>query len=267
MIRILCIGDIIGKPGRKVVKHMVTKLRKENNVQFVIANSDNVSSGKGLRKDHALELLESGVDIFTSGNHIWQHRDIIELMDKPDTLVLRPANFPGNNPGYGFRVMNIPGTSNTIAIINLQCRGFMPMSIDCPFLTGDNVLSEPDVEKATIKVIDIHGETTSEKNALFHYFNGRISHMFGTHTHIQTSDAHISSKGTSFITDVGACMAEHSVIGFEPDSIIRKFITQMPEKYIVEEKGPIRFCASLVDVDEKNGQTLSISALAVSLSL
>lgn len=267
MVRILCIGDIIGKPGRKVVKHMVTKLRKENNVQFVIANCDNASSGKGLRKAQALELLDSGIDIFTSGNHIWQHRDILDLMDKPDTKIVRPANFPRNNPGLGFRVMSIPGTSATIAIINLQCRGFMPMHLECPFLAGDAVLAEPDIEKANIKVIDIHGETTSEKNALFHYFNGRVSHIFGTHTHIQTSDAHISAKGTSYITDVGACMAENSVIGFEPDSIIRKFITQMPEKYIVEEKGPVLFCASLVDVDEKNGQTLAISALALSLSL
>lgn len=265
MAKILCIGDIIGKPGRKAVKHMVPKLRKEHNLDFVIANSDNVTSGMGVNKENALELLEYGVDIFTAGNHIWRHRDIIELMEAPNPPVIRPANFPTNNPGRGYRVFNVGDFS--IAVINLQCRGFMSMDIDCPFLIGDQVLTQPEVANATIKVMDIHGETTSEKQSLYHYFNGRVSHLFGTHTHVQTSDARISSKGTSYITDVGACMVEHSIIGFEPESILRKFLTQMPEKYVVEEKGTILFCGCIIDVNPENGQTQAITPLAIPLSI
>lgn len=261
MAKILCIGDIIGKPGRKAVKHMVPKLRKEENLDFVIANSDNVTSGMGINKDNALDLLEYGVDIFTSGNHIWRHDDIIELLNAANPIIIRPANFPVGNPGSGYRVFQMGEYS--IAVINLQCRGFMSMTIDCPFLAGDRILNEPEVQKATIKIIDIHGETTGEKQAIYNYFNGRVSHIFGTHTHVQTSDARISSKGTSYITDVGACLVQDSNIGFEPASIIRKFLTQMPEKYIVEEKGTILFCACIVDVDIKTGQTLDIKTLAL----
>jgi metallophosphoesterase (TIGR00282 family) len=265
MAKILCIGDIIGKPGRKAVKHMVPKLRKEEGVDFVIANSDNVTSGMGINKENAHDLLACGIDIFTAGNHIWRHHDILELLDAAEPIILRPANFPVNNPGKGYRVFSQGDFS--IAVINLQCRGFMTMDIDCPFLVGDHILSQPEVQKATIKIMDIHGETTSEKQTLYHYFNGRVSHLFGTHTHVQTNDARISSKGTSYITDVGGCMVQHSIIGFEPESIIRKFLTQMPEKYIVEEKGDILFSACIVDVDPETGHTQNIQTLATILSL
>lgn len=267
MAKILCIGDIVGKPGRKAVKHMVPKLRKEHNLDFVIANSDNVTSGTGINQENALELLKYGVDIFTAGNHIWRHQDIIEELDKPEPIILRPANFPLGNPGRGYRVMKIPHTEITIAVINLQCRMMMPMNLRCPFLTGDDILAQPEVQAANIKIIDIHGETTGEKYALFHYFNGRISHMFGTHTHIQTNDAFVSEKGTAFIADVGACMSKNSNLGFEIAPTIQKWLTQMPQKSEVEEKGPILFNACIVDVNPENGQTLSITHLSLPISL
>lgn len=266
MTRILCIGDIIGKPGRKVVKHIVPKLRKEEAIDFVIANSDNVTSGMGINKENAEDLLQAGVDLLTSGNHIWRHRDIIDELEKPNPTIIRPANFPVSNPGKGYAVMKIPGSEITIAVVNLQCRGFMSMSINCPFLAGDEILNIPEVAQAQIKVIDIHGETTSEKQAIFHYFNGRVTHIFGTHTHVQTSDAHVSERGTSFITDAGACLAVDSVIGFEVAGSLRKFLTQMPEKYEVEEKGSCRLCGCVVDIDENTGHALAIKAVAITLT-
>lgn len=264
MTRILCIGDIVGKPGRRVVKHMVPLLRKEENVSFVIANSDNVTSGTGINQENALELLKCGVDIFTSGNHIWRHADIITELVKPNPIIIRPANFPKDNPGQGWRVMEIPGTAISIAVINIQTRLMMRQSVFCPFLTGDEALEEPEVKKATIKIMDIHGESGGEKYALFHYFNGRISHMFGTHTHVPTSDAQISDKGTSFISDVGACIAENSIIGFEIEPSIQNHITQMPHRSEVEEHAPYLLRGCIVDIDEVTGKALAIKPLSLS---
>ncbi len=264
MTRILCIGDIVGKPGRRVVKHMVPLLRKEQNVSFVIANSDNVTSGTGINQENALELLQAGVDIFTSGNHIWRHADIINELSKPNPIILRPANFPHNNPGRGWRVMEIPGTDISIAIINLQTRLMMRQSVFCPFLTGDEILSQPEVQAAQIKIMDIHGESSGEKYALFHYFNGRVSHMFGTHTHVQTNDAQISDKGTAYISDVGACIAQNSIIGFEIEPSIQNHITQMPHRSEVEEKAPYLLRGCVVEVDELTGRAIEITPLSLS---
>ncbi|MBI4836325.1 MAG: YmdB family metallophosphoesterase [Candidatus Abawacabacteria bacterium] len=264
MTRILCIGDIVGKPGRKVVKHMVPKLRKEEKVDFVIANSDNVTSGTGINQEHAKELIKDGVDILTSGNHMWRHQDIITELEKEDPIILRPENFPRANPGRGWRVMKIPGTEITVAIINLQTRLMMRHNVFCPFLTGDEVLKKPEVQEASIKIIDIHGESSGEKYALFHYFNGRISHMFGTHTHVPTNDAQISNQGTSYISDVGACIAENSIIGFEVEPSIQNHITQMPHRSEVEEKAPYLLRGCIVDIDESTGKALAIQPLSLS---
>lgn len=262
MTRILCVGDIIGKPGRKVVKHMVPLLRKEEKIDLVIANSDNVTSGTGINQENALELLKYGVDIFTAGNHIWRHMDIVEELKKPEPIILRPGNFPKNNPGKGWRVLTVPGTNITVAVINLQTRLMMKQSVFCPFLTGDEILQEPEVQNATIKIMDIHGEASGEKYALFHYFNGRISHMFGTHTHVQTNDAFVSDQGTSYITDVGGCLAVNSIIGFEIGPSIQNHITQMPHRSEVEEKGPCRLGGCIVDIDETTGKAMAIKAIA-----
>lgn len=263
MTRILCIGDIVGKPGRKVVKHMVPKLRKEDKVDFVIANSDNVTSGTGINQENALELLKCGVDIFTSGNHIWRHADIITELVKPNPIILRPENFPKNNPGTGWRIMKIPNTDTTIAVINLQTRLMMHQNVFCPFLTGDEILNEQEVKNATIRVMDVHGESSGEKYALFHYFNGRISHMFGTHTHVPTNDAQISEEGTSYVSDVGACIAKNSIIGFEIQPSIQRHITQMPHRSEVEEKAPYLFRGCIVDIDETTGKAQQITPLSL----
>jgi metallophosphoesterase (TIGR00282 family) len=253
-MRILMIGDVIGRPGRRAVRVLVPKLRQQHGIDFVIANGENASGGVGLTPETADELLQAGVDIITSGNHIWHHKEIIPYLDG-DLPILRPLNYPPEVPGRGYL------SRGQIAVVNLQGRVFME-AIDCPFRTIDRLLSEL-VDKPAVVIVDFHGEATSEKNAMGWYLNGRVSAVLGTHTHIGTIDARILPQGTAFVTDVGMVGPKNSVIGDSAESVINRFLTQMPHRLSVG-KGAVIFNSVLVEVEE-SGQATGITRIDLEL--
>jgi metallophosphoesterase (TIGR00282 family) len=249
MMRILMIGDVIGKPGRSAVEALVPGLRKEYDIDFVIANGENAAGGIGLTPETADELLKSGVDIITSGNHIWAHKAMVSSIDSYPQ-VLRPLNYPKGVAGKGYAVVK-----NTL-VVNLIGRTFMG-NLDCPFRAIDSLIEELGADKPVMIVIDFHAEATSEKLALGWYLNGRVSAVVGTHTHVGTIDARLLPKGTAYITDIGMVGPEQSVIGDDIDLVIDRFLTQMPHRISVG-KGRVSFNSVLIEVDETSGKAISI---------
>jgi hypothetical protein len=251
-MRILIIGDVIGKPGRTAVRKLVPDLRSECDVDLVIANGENAAGGIGLTPDTADELLESEIDIITSGNHIWAHKEMVSSIDNYQQI-LRPLNYPDGVTGRGYAVIR------NVLVVNLIGRTFMG-NLDCPFRSIDQLLEKLGDSKPSIAVIDFHAEATSEKIALGWYLNGRVSAVMGTHTHVGTIDAKIMSKGTAFVTDIGMVGPAESVIGDDIDSVINRFLTQMPHRISVG-KGRVIFNSVMIDVDEKTGKATSISRI------
>lgn len=257
MINILFIGDINGKPGRKIVKNLLPDIIKNKNVNFVIANGENVAGGFGITKEKYLELLSSGIDVVTTGNHIWDKKEVIELINC-ETNILRPANYPANNPGTGYGIFESKDKKFKVGVINLIGRIFMPPA-ECPFATAQKIAEEIS-DKTKIIIVDIHAEATSEKQALGFYLDGKVSAVIGTHTHVQTADERILPLGTGFITDAGMTGPFDSVIGVEKETIIRRFLTLMPEKFEVA-KTNLRLNAVLLSIDESTGKTKSIERI------
>jgi metallophosphoesterase (TIGR00282 family) len=248
-MRVLMIGDIVGKPGRRAVAALVPQLRSELDVDIVIANGENAAAGRGLTVNTAKELFAAGIDAMTSGNHIWDQPDIIPMLDASDTRIARPANYPASVPGIG--IIECHG----LTIINLMGRTFM-YEIDDPFRTADRLLER--VPEGAPVLVDMHAEATSEKIAMCWYLDGRVSAVVGTHTHVPTADQRIFPKGTAFVCDVGMCGPAHSVIGVDVEPVLRKFLTGMPTRFTVAEKSPtVQFNAVLVDID-RNGRAQSI---------
>ncbi|MFA5374427.1 MAG: TIGR00282 family metallophosphoesterase [Dehalococcoidia bacterium] len=248
-MRILMIGDVIGKPGRTAVGKLVPDLRNEYDINLVIANGENAAGGIGLTPDTADELLESEVDIITSGNHIWAHKEMVSSIDSYQQI-LRPLNYPAGVTGKGHTIVK------NVLVVNLIGRTFMG-DLDCPFHAIDNLFKELGDDKPAITVIDFHAEATSEKIALGWYLNGRASSVTGTHTHVGTVDAKILPKGTAFITDIGMVGPVESVIGDDIDSVIDRFLTQMPHRISVG-KGRVSFNSVLIDVNDKTGKATGI---------
>ena len=243
------IGDIIGRPGRRAVRSLVPNLRQEYDIDFVIANGENTAGGFGLTLETAEELLDSGVDVLTSGNHIWDQKEIIPHMDEGLPLV-RPANYPAA-PGRGYLVQD------GVMVVNLMGRVFMP-PLDCPFRTADHLLREiesPDRPKVII--VDFHAEATSEKQGLGWYLDGRVSAVLGTHTHVGTVDARILPKGTAYLTDVGMTGPVNSVIGSDTGPVLERFLTGMPQRLNVAS-GPVTLNAVMIDVDRDTGEATAI---------
>lgn len=222
-MKVLFIGDIFGEPGRKILKKGIIKLFSEYNPDFVIANGENAAHGAGITYEIAQEIFSYGVDVITGGNHIFDKRVIWDRFNELPFL-LRPANFPEGVPGRGFVILY--KNNLKLGVINLQ--GRIEMSpIDSPFVVGDRIIEE--IKKETdIIIIDFHAEATAEKLALGYYFDGRVSAVIGTHTHVQTADERILEKGTAYITDVGMCGVKDSVIGLDKDTAMKRFLTQMP---------------------------------------
>lgn len=254
-MRILMIGDVIGRPGRRAVRALVPQLRQQHNIDLVIANGENAAGGIGLTPETAEELLKSGVDVITSGNHIWHHKEIIPYLDG-DLPILRPLNYPAGVPGRGYLLRG------QVLVVNLQGRVFME-AIDCPFRAIDGLLSQLS-NRPPIIIIDFHGEATSEKNAMGWYLDGRVSAVLGTHTHIGTIDARILPKGTAFITDVGMAGPKHSIIGDDVDAVISRFMTHMPHRLYVG-KGPVILNSVLIEVAE-TGVATDISRIDLELA-
>ncbi len=254
-MRFLIIGDIIGRPGRRSVSRFLKEIRDSERIDVVVANVENAAGGFGLTKKVFEELKGYGIDVFTSGNHIWDKKEILQFINESPNL-LRPANYPKGAPGKGFGVFEKGGRK--FAVINLMGRVFMDSNLDNPFRLFDSIYSEVSKETPII-VVDFHAEATSEKWAFGIYADGRASLVYGTHTHVPTADETILKGGTGYITDVGMSGALYSVIGMKPKEPIEKFLTALPRRYQVED-GDTVVNALIVDIDEK-GNTLSIKRI------
>ena len=242
------IGDVVGRPGRRALEMFVPGLRKQHGIDVVIANGENAAGGFGITTDTADEIFRAGVDVITTGNHIWDQREIIPHLDE-GLPILRPLNYPPGSPGRGYLV------KNSVLVINVMGRVFMD-ALDCPFRGVDSVL-ESVTPLPKVIVVDLHAEATSEKQAMAWYLDGRVSLEVGTHTHVPTADPRIMPKGTAAVTDVGMAGPSLSVIGMEPASVIEKFLTQTPRRFTVAG-GPVKMNAVLVDVDGSTGKARSI---------
>ena len=247
-MNILLIGDIIGKPGRQVVNKHLRALRKEHKIECVIANAENAAGGFGLTPDTARELLGSGIDVMTSGNHIFAQKEIIPYLDA-DMPVLRPLNYPMGVPGRGYLI------SGKVLIINLMGRVFMN-NLDCPFRAMDKLLDELP-KKPRVIIVDFHAEATSEKIAMGRYLDGRVSAVLGTHTHVGTIDTQILPGGTAYVTDIGMTGPTDSIIGDDAEAVIQRFLTQMPHRLSVGKGKPV-LNAVLVEVDVNSGKATAI---------
>lgn len=263
-MRILFIGDIFGRPGRTIVQERLKGLVREHSIGLIIANGENSAAGFGITPSLAEDLFELGVDVITTGNHVWDKREILDYFEignannsDPARRLLRPANYPPDMPGWGM----YEGKKNGVpyAVINLQGRIFMA-SNDDPFRKADQLLKEI---QAKVIFVDIHAEATSEKVALGWYLDGRVTAVVGTHTHIPTADERVLPKGTAYITDVGMSGPYDSVIGVQKELVVGKFLSNMPVRF-EPATGDVRLCAVVVDCDENTGRAQSIQRLMIS---
>jgi 2',3'-cyclic-nucleotide 2'-phosphodiesterase len=257
-MRVLILGDVMGRPARRAVRDLVPSLIESEEIDLVVANAENSAGGMGVDLKSAKELLSAGVQILTSGNHIWKKKEIYPFLDEQESLI-RPANYPAGAPGKGWCVWQHNGLR--ALVINLQGRVFMPNHVDDPFRCVDEILKQHGSQSPVV-IVDMHAEATSEKYAMGWYLDGRASIVFGTHTHVQTADERILSAGTAYITDVGMCGPFDSVIGMEKDSVIRGFITQLPRQFEVAQDNVV-LQGVIVDIDEKNGRASTIRRLRI----
>ena len=248
---ILAVGDIIGRPGRQAVNELLPSLRQQYGLDLVIANGENVAGGLGLTSTTAKELLNAGVDVLTSGNHIWAQKEIIPYLDS-EMPILRPLNYPPGVPGRGYIV------NGQTAVVNLIGRTFMS-NFDCPFRAMDKLLAELN-PKPPVIIVDFHAEATSEKVAMGRYLDGRVSAVLGTHTHVGTIDAQLLPGGTAYVTDIGMTGPIDSIIGDDTEEVIRRFMTIIPHRLSVG-KGKTMFSAILVKIDDKSGRGISIERI------
>jgi len=251
-VRIIFIGDIVGKGGRRVIKTLLPEIIDKERIDLVIANVENLAGGFGITVKTFDEIVKSGVDVGTGGNHIWDNKEYREVFENFKERVLRPANYPPDTPGDGYTLVKV--NEIDVGIINLQGRIFMD-PIDCPFRKADEVLDK--MKNVKIKIVDFHAEATSEKKAMFFYLDGRVSAVFGTHTHIQTADEVVSLKGTAYITDVGMTGSFDSVLGVRKEDAMEKLIKKLPTKFR-QATGDLRLNSVIIEVDEKSGKTLKI---------
>ncbi|MFN3699339.1 MAG: TIGR00282 family metallophosphoesterase [Dictyoglomus sp.] len=255
-MNILFLGDIVGKIGRRGVGLLLPRIREEFNVDLVVANVENAASGFGITENVIKELRDYGIDVFTSGNHIWDKKEGIPLLEACENL-LRPANYPLDVPGKGFIIFS--HFDKKVGIINIQGRIFME-PIENPFYVVKNIVEE--MRKYTkIILVDVHAEATSEKIAMGYFLDGLVTAVVGTHTHVQTADERILPGGTGYITDLGMCGAYDSILGVEKEAVLKKFLLQIPQKFTVPEKGLFKMEGVIIEVDEENGKTKNIIRL------
>jgi metallophosphoesterase (TIGR00282 family) len=256
--RVLLIGDVIGKPGRVVIERELGALRDERGIDFVTANGENLAGGMGLTVSTAEALFTAGVDVVTSGNHIWDKREIYPFLDESER-VLRPLNYGTHDvPGRGWGIYQALDGSE-LAVINLQGRTYM-QPIDNPFTDADRLLDEASEPLPPIRIVDFHCELTSEKNAMGLYLDGRVSAVVGTHTHIVTGDERILPQGTAYQTDLGMTGPLWSVIGFNPATVLPRFVNALPTRFEVGD-GPVILNACQVDIDPATGRALQIERI------
>ena len=257
-MNILFIGDVVGQPGRRALDSALTKVIDRHRVDFVIVNIENAAGGFGLTQELFGELSQLPIDVFSSGNHIWDKKDIYDALNASEKL-LRPANYPPGNPGRGWTVQST-AAGVPVGVLNLQGQVFMPANADSPFRVADEELSRAGDVK--VIVVDIHAEATSEKVALGWYLDGRVSAVLGTHTHVATADETIRPGGTAYLSDVGMTGAHEGVIGFSKDRIIEKFLSQTPRAFETAKRD-IRLSGAVIDVDEATGKARKIERVQV----
>lgn len=257
-MRILFIGDIVGSPGRTMVRDYLPKLKDKYHPHVTIVNGENAAAGKGITEKIYKQFLEWGAQAVTLGNHAWDKKEIFDFIDDTKYMV-RPANFPQNNPGKGLVFLNVNGIE--VAIINLQGRTFLA-PIDDPF-TKIDILIEEAKKRTDIIFVDFHAETTSEKQALGWYVDGRVSAIVGTHTHVQTADERILPNGTAYITDVGMTGPYDGILGVEKEAVLKRFLTNLPVRFNVDEKGSTQLSAIILTIDKKTGRAESIKRILI----
>ncbi|HEY3066183.1 MAG TPA: TIGR00282 family metallophosphoesterase [Methylomirabilota bacterium] len=256
-MNILMVGDVYGEPGRAAIQKLLPRLRQEHAIDFAVVNVENAAGGFGITPPMARQVLEQGADVMTSGNHIWDKKEIVEYITK-ENLLLRPANFPAGTPGVGY--VTVKAGPYRVAVLNLMGRVFMT-AIDCPFRKADEIL--PQLHKETpIVLVDMHCEATSESLAMGWYLDGRASAVVGTHRHVQTADERVLPGGTAYITDLGLTGPTDGVIGVDRDTIIQRFVSQMPVRFETA-KGPAALHGAVIVVDPETGRASDIRRLRV----
>ncbi|MBI4720918.1 MAG: TIGR00282 family metallophosphoesterase [Chitinivibrionia bacterium] len=251
-MKIAFFGDIVGKPGRQAVEYALPLIKERHGLDLAIANVENAAAGFGISERVMKELDATGLGVYTSGNHIWDRKEGLPLLEKKNTI-LRPANYPGNPPGRGYCTVSVGGAG--VGVVNLQGRVFMP-HIDCPFQTVSKILGELR-SRCRVIIVDFHCEATSEKMAMGWFLDGKVSLLVGTHTHIPTKDSRILPKGTGYVTDVGMTGSYDSILGVEKEAVIERFLTMRPVRFEVARRD-IRADVLLAEIDEATGATIRI---------
>jgi metallophosphoesterase (TIGR00282 family) len=255
-MRIAFFGDVVGRPGRRAVAIVLRQLKREQSIDFVIANGENAAGGKGIDPGSAEELQDAGVDVITTGNHVWQNREIIPYLAE-NGRVLRPLNFAPGTPGAGW-VVREARDGSAVAVVNVIGRVFMGPA-DCPFRAVEAVL--PEIRGATpVIVVDMHAEATSEKVGMGRFLDGRVTAVIGSHTHVQTADESVLAGGTAVLSDAGMCGPEDSILGVRTDRVLDRFVRQMPVRFEVAS-GPVLVHGAVVDVDATSGRATAIRRL------
>lgn len=260
MIKILFFADVVGRGGRQALSKTLVDLKSEHGADMVIVNGENASGGLGLMPKQAQELWGLGADVITSGNHIWDKKEVRSIIDRESSRLLRPDNYPQGNPGKGTTVFRT-SEGIEVAVINIIGRVFLNSSLDCPFRAVDRLLAEEPVSACQVRFVDFHAEATSEKVAMAYYLDGRVSAVVGTHTHVQTADERILPGGTASLTDVGMCGYSTGVIGFAVAGIVERFLSGTHGTIDVLREGELMINAVLVEVDEQTGKTQRIERI------
>lgn len=256
-MRILFLGDIVGSPGREMVKEYLPRLKRKYQPSVIVANGENAANGRGITEKITKELYAAGVQAFTLGNHTWDNKEIFDFIDQ-DARMVRPANFPQGTPGKGLTFIQTP--DGELAVINLQGRSFLP-PLDCPFTVADQLVEQ--ARKRTKYIfVDFHAEATSEKQAIGWYLDGKVSAVVGTHTHVQTADERILPGGTGYLTDAGMCGPMDGILGMDREAVLKKFLTQLPVRFEVAQ-GNTQLNAVLFSLDKETGKTVKIQRIRI----
>lgn len=258
-LKIIFFGDVSGRIGRTAVAKILPSLRKKFDPDLVIANAENIAHGVGVTEKTLRELTDAGVDFFTSGDHIFDKKEAIKILEDKNFPLLRPANYPDGVPGVGAKLFEV-GTKK-ILMINLIGRVFLKNNYDCPFKKADEILDEFKNEKLSAIIVDFHAEATSEKNGLAQYLDGRVSAVLGTHTHVGTDDYQVLPGGTAFVTDVGMVGAKDSILGVDKKGILRTFLTQIPEIHEIPEEGACSIDAIYLEINPQTSKAVKIKKI------
>ena len=254
MVTVLFLGDIVGEPGRSAVIARLAELKAKHDLDFVIVNGENAAGGRGITGKITIDLLRAGVSVITTGDHIWDQKEILSFIDTEPRL-LRPVNYPGGAPGAGSIVLETAKAK--IGVISVQARTFMQPILENPFRAVETAVTEMQQETANI-IVDVHGETTSEKIAMGRFLDGKVSAVIGTHTHVQTADEQIFPGGTAFLCDAGMCGPVNSILGRAIDPIMHRFISNLPASFPVAG-GDVRLRGALIEIDETTGRAVRIT--------